>query len=295
MRKFFLVSLIIALFAVIPASAQDDSAVVACSEEEVQLASDAVVEVAGLLQTVADGIGDGSDPAAITQGVIDYATLSTGFWNEVYPLLPACEDSIVISYNFGLVLDEAVISTGIARLALFEAEYGDAEIATSYADYAQARAEWYAEEVGATFGEMAETGEIPEDMGFFGLPACTEADFADDSMTALTTSLNEFQNLSAVTDVGPDELTGMIGVVAGLSANYWVDVFPAMPECNEIFNTGYNVGLLYDETLITILLSRLSIYEADNGDVDVATALSDAAAARQALMEAWVAVAFPSE
>lgn len=300
MRKAILFGLLMALFvAIVPAFAQDnegtDEAPIACTPEEITATGEAITQMSTGFQNVMGLMGDGTDPAAITVGVVGLQALSTGYWNEVYPALPACIEASSLGYNFGLALDETLISTSLARLALYENEHGDAAFAASLADYAKARGEWYQQVIKNTFGAIGPDGDLsaivpPE------LPACTEEDSQNEAVTALNDSLEAYKQLGTATpDATPEQLSQLIGGYAAISGAYWAGIYPALPACYEISTTGYNVGLVYNESVITLTLARLAMYEAEFGNADAATALSEGAAARQELFAGFVANAFPQE
>jgi hypothetical protein len=288
-KRLFMGLMMALLVAVMPVAAQDQEPV-ACTPEDLAVTTEALGTLGTSYQEVAEYIGDGSDPTALTYGVIAYETLSTGFWNEIHPDLPTCTESAALTDNFGLAVDESIISTGIARLALYEAEFGDTDIAQSYAEYAQARAEWYAEIVNATFGQIGEDGTLPDTMIEEELPACTDDDKQHEAVLALGETVVAYQELgSAAADATPEELTALIGGYAALSSTVWTEIVPALPACAEAVKAGNIFGRLYDETLITVLLSRLSLYEAENGDADAATSLSEGAANRLVLLQEMIA------
>jgi hypothetical protein len=295
MRKGFLIGLMIALMlAIMPVAAQDEESVAACTPEELAITGEALSTLGAGFQEITASLGDGTDTTALTTGVVALEILSEGFWNEIYPEMPGCPESVSLSYNFGLAIDASIINIGLARLALYEAEFGDAAIAQSYAEYAAARAEWYATIVQSTFGQIAEDGTLPEAAEAAELPACTEDDKNSEASTALVQSISAYQELGgAMADATPEEQTALVGGYAGLSAVYWVEIYPALPACAELSTFSYNLGLVYDETLITALLSRLALYEAENGDADLATALSEGAVNRLAMLQSFYASAFP--
>jgi len=295
MRKQILFGLAIALFvAVAPAAAQDEEAgAVSCTPEEIATTVDIITELSAPYQEMAAGI-DMSEPNTLTAAVAGFDYLSTGFWNDVYPTIPACLEAGTLGYNFGLALDESVISAGLARLALYEAEHGDPELAQSLVENAQIRADWNAQIVEATFGQMGETGEIPEEMFSYELEACTTEDTESEAVTAMNESLATYNELSnALVDATNEDLSAIIASYADLSGVYWSEIYPELPACSEISEFGYNVGLVYNEQIITLMLTRLAAYEEEFGSPDTAAIFIEAAAARQELAKAFIEAAFP--
>jgi len=295
MRKKFLLGLAVALFvAVAPAVAQDEEdGAVACTPEDLQTTTEVISAMSAPYQELTAGM-DATDPITVSAAVVAFQYMSTGFWTEIYPEIPACAEASTLAYNFGLALDESVISTGIIRLGLFEAEFGDPDLAKSIVEYGQARAEWYAQIIANTFGQISEDGELPDSMYSPELDACTDADYESEGWTALKDSLAAYNELdpSVATATG-DELTGLIGSYAQISSEFWASIYPNLPACAEIAETGYNIGLVYNERIITLLLGRLAEYENEHGSEEAATALVEGAQARQELFESFVESAFP--
>jgi hypothetical protein len=295
MRKGFLFGLIAALLvAIAPIAAQDNAEVTSCTEEEHTITVGAISQLSAKYQEIAEGMGDGSDPNALTAALLGFDTLSTGFQTEIVPGLPACAESIALSDAFGLALDESVINIGLARLALYEAEYGDADLAQSYTDYAAARADWYSEVVAASFGVVAETEKMP-DKTPVELPACTEEDGQNEAVLATTDSIATYKQLAADTaDPTPEKLTELVSGYAALSGAFRVAIYPALP-CAEAAALGKNMSLLFDRTLITMLMARLGVYEAEHGDAEVAAYFSQAATTRHELVTEFGLTVFPQQ
>jgi hypothetical protein len=294
MRKGILFVLLLGiLVAVMPIAAQDE--IVSCSEEELTLTAEAISQLSDGYQALAEEMGDGSDPNALMIALVGIDSLSTGFQTNVVPELPACAESIALSDAFGLALDESVINIGLARLSIYEAEYGDADLAQSYADYAAARAEWYAAVVEASFGVVAETGELPEASTDSELPACTDEFAEDEAVLATGETIAAYQQLAADSaDPDAEKLTELVAGYAALSGAFRVGIYPALP-CAEAFAMGKNLSLLLDRTLITMLLARLGAYEAEYGEVEVAAILSDAATVRHELVTEFGLAVFPQQ
>jgi hypothetical protein len=112
----------------------------ACTQEELDATMSGIEEVVGVyleFSTALEG-ATGTDLSALVAG---YAELSAGYWSEFYPELPVCQEIQDNAFNFGLLVDETVIVTGLLRLAELEAETGDAELAEALATSAATRAE----------------------------------------------------------------------------------------------------------------------------------------------------------
>jgi hypothetical protein len=206
--------------------------------------------------------------------VVGFEALSTGYWGELYPEIPACAEAVDLAYNIGLILDESLISASLARLALYEAEFGDAAVAEEMVGYASARAESLQEDSEAYFTMISEEGIQPSE----GLPACTEEDASSEAVTDSMTAYQELGELSA--DAEAADLSSLVLGYAELSSVYWDEVYPELPACAELFQLGFNVGLIYDDSLIIVTLSQMATYEAENGDAEIAQLYADSAAAR---------------
>jgi hypothetical protein len=112
----------------------------ACTQEELDATMGGIEEVVGIYLEFSNALegATGTDLSALVDG---YAQLSGGYWSEFFPELPACAEIQENAFNFGLLLDETVIVTGLLRLAELEAETGDAELAEALATSAATRAE----------------------------------------------------------------------------------------------------------------------------------------------------------
>jgi hypothetical protein len=267
-----------------------------CTPEEKEAIMQMVTSTDETLLEAGALLGDGTDPATMTDAVLSLTAISTGYWNETYPGLPNCDGSTLFTYSYGLSTDQSAISLALARLALYETQFGSPDLAAGYADHAQLRSEWSSNMMGDMMKAFIEDGEMPEtdpnDIG--GTPACTQDDFAGEVMPAYIQSSEIYGQLSADAREGsPDMLTQAVAGYVALTTTYWNDVYPHLPTCAEVAANAYNLGLIYDESLFTLTLTRLALYEADHGDQADAVAFSEAATARQELLERFVAQVFP--
>ena len=93
MRKIVVFGLFIILVSslswVLPASAQD---IPACTQAELD---DSLAGMDAILQSYSE-MGDMAfdDPDSLTGAVAGFEALSTGYWDEVYPLIPDCVELI---------------------------------------------------------------------------------------------------------------------------------------------------------------------------------------------------------
>jgi hypothetical protein len=212
MRKRLWSGLLLALVvAVAPIAAQDETAdsLPLCTPEEKAAITEMVNSIDESLLEAGALVGDGTD-AGMTDGVLSLTAISTGYWNEVYSGLPNCDGSTLLTYNYGLSIDQMAMSLTLARLALYENQFGSPDIAASYLDHATLRSEWSSKTIGEMMSAFMTDGTMPatdpNDIG--GFPDCTEAEFASDAMLAYNQLSEIYGQLGAdARDGSPDMLT----------------------------------------------------------------------------------------
>ncbi|MEQ8677319.1 MAG: hypothetical protein RLP44_08180 [Aggregatilineales bacterium] len=128
---------------------------VECTEDEMTetwdgltTITDAYAELGGMVEEAS-----GTDLSAL---VVGYATLSGGYWSEVYPLVPACYEANDVAFTVGLILDESVIVAANLRLAEIESEMGNDDLAQALAESGATRAEELTAAIEEYFGEEEE-------------------------------------------------------------------------------------------------------------------------------------------
>lgn len=121
-------------------SAELDFEFAECTEEELAATYeglDAIYvvyeEFGGLVEEA-----EGTDLSAL---IVGYTELSTGYWEEFFPVVPECAEAQDEAFSAGLILDESLIIVASYRLAELEGEMGDAEIAEALLASAEARLE----------------------------------------------------------------------------------------------------------------------------------------------------------
>lgn len=290
MRKGLFIILIIALLtAITPATAQGED-IPSCTEEELAPTLEAVSTLA--TDYLANTKAIASSEYAEADAVINYGAKSGIFWYEEYPTLSDCLESRLIGHDYALVVDEAIIEHAFAQMAAFEQAYGDPAIAQAYLDFNESRVERNQALIANTMAVFDETGEIvvPTDR----LPSCTPEDDASQvvsDMIALITAYQETRNAFDSTTV--EGLTSLVSGYAGISNIHWLEIYPQLPVCYEINKFAKSVGLIYEQTLISVLMLRLSVYEAEFGYPENATWMDTAAAVRQEILTMLFTEAFP--
>jgi len=292
MRKQILLSLTVLLVGILPSLAQDkEAAVVSCTPEENAVLNETLPLLFTAYQEIAKGM-DANDPMPT---VIALDSLATNYWNTIYPALPNCLEAGALGYNFGIVLDESLINTGLAQLSQYEAQYGDATLAQSLSDLVITRTDWYKIILANTFGQITKDGKLPDSMFSYELEACTAEDGESEAVTAYTDSVTAYNELAQSVGEATDEnATAVLFGFAELGTNYWIKIYPELPACAEISQDGYNIGLLYNERVIVMMLSRLAAYEVQYGTTESAQTLTDGAAARSELAKSFIEAAFPN-
>ena len=187
-----------------------------------------------------------------------------------------------------------MINIGLARLSLYESEYGDAELAQSLADLMMTRTDWYKSVVENTFGQISEENGIPDSMFSYELEACTAEDGESEAVTAFNDSIEAYNELSqSLGDITDEEASVLLFAFAELGTTYWIEIYPELPACAEISQDGYNIGLVYNEQVIVMMLQRLAAYEEEYGTPEAAQALTEGAEARAELAQSFIEAAFP--
>lgn len=279
MQKIALVVVLLMCFAaVLPAAAQESAAELpACSAVEMTMLTGTLEGIQSAYEQISEVVSDGA-PENLTTAIITYDQLSSVFWEQVIPALPECMESRELSYTVGLILDESLIASALARLAIYEQEYGDEEIAVALAEHGIARAETLQSSVDSYFTAIEEVGVQPREP----LPACTEADWNLDSVAAFQESALSFQDLGQRSQ----EATGIEGFApltveyAAISSTFWNEIYATLPACAEIEELAFKTGLVLDNSLILILLTQMAQYEAEYGTAAIAQIYSDSATAR---------------
>lgn len=111
-----------------------------CTEEELEETYAGLEEIA----TVYAELGEFSTEATgedLSALIVGYATLSSSYWNEVFPLAPACFEANDAAFNVGIIIDESLIVMSNLRLAEIQSDMGDSEVAELLAESAVTRAE----------------------------------------------------------------------------------------------------------------------------------------------------------
>jgi len=294
MRKQILLGIAALLVGVLPTLAQDEEVeVLSCTPEDTAVFGEIVFPLLTSHQEIGMSV-DAADPTTGTEAVIGFNALATDFWITSYPELPNCLEAGALGYNFGIAFDESLINIGLARLSLYESEYGDAELAQSLADLMMTRTDWYKSVVENTFGQISEENGIPDSMFSYELEACTAEDGESEAVTAFNDSIEAYNELSqSLGDITDEEASVLLFAFAELGTTYWIEIYPELPACAEISQDGYNIGLVYNEQVIVMMLQRLAAYEEEYGTPEAAQALTEGAEARAELAQSFIEAAFP--
>jgi len=133
-----------------------DVAYPACTEEELTATSEGLTTINETYAEFGAALGEGLTGTDLTDLVTGFAALSQGYWDEFFTVLPACFEAQSLGYEYGLLLDESLITVSLLRLAELEAEAGNAELAQVLADSALAHVETLTEMSEALLGESEE-------------------------------------------------------------------------------------------------------------------------------------------
>lgn len=290
MRKGFFIILIIALLTVmIPAAAQSED-IPSCTEEELAPTLEAVAALTASVTEVSTALVESENPTA--DGLFQYAALSSNFWYDQYPMLSTCLESQLVAQDFGLTLDEIVIENAMAQMAVYEDAVGMPDLAQAYLDFNASRAERNEALLASTFGIVSETGEVA--LTTDRLPSCTPEDDASEAVTNMMALIESYQETrNSANDGSHKDLANLVGGYAGISNIHWLEIYPELPACYEINKFAKNVGLIYEQTLISTLMSHLAYFEQNYGDAEKAAWLNSAAAIRQETLTALFTEAFP--
>jgi len=126
-----------------------------CSEEDLVATTEGIGEINEAYIELGAAM-DGASGEDLTDVVEGMATLSTEYWTEFFPEVAECAETQEIAMGYGLILDESLIMVGLIRLAEFEAEAGNDELAETLAESATARAESLEAMAEELFGESEE-------------------------------------------------------------------------------------------------------------------------------------------
>jgi len=116
----------------------------ACSTEEYEASSTAIetyFTALGDAQAELESAASSSDLESLVALVVTVDLFAQGYWDEVYPILPACAEVDQDSWLAGRVLDESLLITTLYLNAALESEGGNADAAEVLAASADARGE----------------------------------------------------------------------------------------------------------------------------------------------------------
>lgn len=115
----------------------------ACTEEEYEANSTAIEGYFSAIdeaQVELESLSS-SDLETLVATVVTYDLFAQAYWDEVYPILPACAEAEYDAYIAGSVIDQILMVTTLYLNAALETEGGNAEIAEVLAASADARSE----------------------------------------------------------------------------------------------------------------------------------------------------------
>lgn len=274
MKRFMLLNLIfVLLVALVPmpngvAYAQDEG-LPACNAEEIEATLEGLVILGDTFDALAEL---NSDPASD-----DYLTLLAGldtadyeYWNTFYSELPECLEAQQVSFLFGIIIDETLTVALLYRLGAIQTSES---LAGTFTDAADVRLENLLEAI-----EVITTAESMEDVLPGEWPACSEQE-----------AESAFETLKILYDAGNDvvaigeETNSFLPIIAGyesLTASFWNDIFPILPQCFEVQAIGYAFGFAGEDILIAISITEIAQYENNAGNTEAAEIFAESAAQR---------------
>jgi hypothetical protein len=99
-----------------------------CSEEDMTALADGIGTINETYIELGNSLTDasGNDLTAVVAG---FSTLSSEYWVTFAPELPECAEAQDLGTSYGLLLDDTLIMVGLLKLAEYEAEAGNDELA----------------------------------------------------------------------------------------------------------------------------------------------------------------------
>lgn len=279
MRKVTVLSLIalMVVASAFPVAAQeDDVSLEPCTEEEWAVLSETGTML-GEAGVALDEISTDMTDAVYGEVLSAADQLSSQYWTEIYPTLPNCAESQLISFIFGSLADDAAVAAGLSNIAGWATVNELADTTDYFVTAATTRIKSSQEET-ASLMEVDIAEWLGED-----LVECTDEEYVVyiETLNALSESFAEVQaQLSA--DITEDAFTlaPLVVLSNDVAEGYWTDIYPLLPYCAESQYAGYLAGTILDEgNLITILYVNAAL-EGENGNTELAETLVASADAR---------------
>lgn len=281
MKRFLLLSMVFLLVAaVLPMPHQtgvafaQDGGFPPCTEEELT----ATLEGMSVLGDVFTSLSQLEDDPADEQYVELLGGMNAAqyeYWNTFYAEVPECLEAQQLSFFIGQIVDESFAVVLLYRLGAMQTDEGLAE---TFNDAADARVESLLETV-----DVLNNAEGPEDVLSGEWAACSdeEAQTAYDTLKVLYDAGDEISGIA-------EEVGSLLPVIAGyeaLTASYWSDVFPQLPNCYEVQIIGHYFGFTGANIMFAAGIAEVAQYEANNGNTDGAELFAESATERFEALE----------
>ena len=284
MKKGLLLLMLIVLmtgsFSAFAVQAQDDEMLPSCDPEYFAAAAEEMgagfMEIEDIMAVPDDPTSEDIATAAITADALAY-----GFWEAFFEGMEeedACLEIWWLGYTGGLVLDELLVISQLGAVATYEEEAGNSEISEALLELFNARLEQMMsglEELGSV-SEAIGSGEMID----IDLPECTQEEL-DDTLEGMDIIASAYEELGGMAEeASGEDLSALVMGFATLSNGYWEEVYPVIPECYEVSDLGFTMGLILDESLIVVSNMRLAELASDAGHDDLAEVFAESAAVR---------------
>jgi len=268
--------LVMSLMPMTAAAQDDDVAMEACTPEQFQAVAESLGES---FTEFSESMGEMSEEPTAEEWILAVVLLDAftqGYWegfsemSESEEAMTICAEAYDMIFTFGLALDEALIIASLNAIAASDEMLGP--LVQPLADAREEKLDESMTAYGETMTAMVEGEmEMPE-----ALPACTEEELTA-TLEGIGILVETFQGLTETLE--EDMLSAAAGLEA-LSTGYWETFYTVLPACAEAHDLGYNVGLIFDETLTIVLLDRVAEIATTNGDTETAEVLAESITTR---------------
>ena len=292
-QRVFILGLILVVLAALSVSVVSaQGGLPSCSVDEFEAAGEAFSSAFATYEELV-ALPDSPTIEDLSSLVMVMDAFSVGYWEGFSEIAEEglCAEVFSMGYTSGLVFDETLIVAALTSLAVRESQAGNADLANSLLEFATARQATLETDLEDYRELMAAVEEGTYDLSA-ELPSCDEADTAE-VIEGLGIIFGVYQELGTATATATGtDVSALITGYATLSADYWTTFFPVVPACYEANELAYNSGLILDESLTIVVLSRLAQLEAEAGNTELAEVLAASAEQRVTTLQDDIAYYF---